>query len=334
MSAPVLTVTVNPSIDVSATVETVTPEHKLRAANVRRDAGGGGINVARVLRRLGADCRALFAAGGVLGRLLARLLEAEGVHAIAFDIAEDTRESFTVLERTSGREFRFVLPGPQLSNDEWQACLERAIALIDSGTYVVASGSLPAGVPENFYARLARAARERGARMVVDTSGPPLAAALAEGVYLAKPNLRELRELTGRTLDAEAEWAASARELVRAGKAQIVALTLGRRGALLATQNVALHAAPLPVKIASSVGAGDSFVAAMVWRLASGASLEEAFRYGVAGGTAALLAPGTSLAHKDDTERLARSVALRSRQGDAAHERELDRRNGIEGSRG
>jgi 6-phosphofructokinase 2 len=325
MSVPILTVTLNPSIDVSSATHTVTAEHKLRCTDVRRDAGGGAINVARVLKRLGADCQALYPVGGVLGQMLRRLLDEGGVASIALEIEAETRESFTVLERASGREFRFVLSGPQLAQAEWQACLDRVAAIAERFAYVVASGSLPPGVPEDFYARLARIARERGSRMVLDASGQALAAALDEGVYLVKPNLRELRELTGRPLEAEEEWAAAATGLITAGRAQIVALSLGHRGALLAAQGARLRAPAMPVKIAGTVGAGDSFLAAMVWRLASGGNLEEAFRYGVAGGTAALLAPGTSLAHKDDIERLAGSVELQAGgqlQADAALERD------------
>ena len=312
MEASILAVTLNPSIDVSATTEKVTTEHKLRCADVRRDAGGGAINVARVLKRFNADCRALYPAGGILGRLLRRLLDEEGIRSIALDIAAETRESFTVLERGSGREFRFVLPGPELSEGEWQACLDRVAQMNEPPAYLVASGSLPPGAPDDFYARLARIVQRRGGRMVLDASGPALAAALQEGVYLVKPNLRELRELTGQALEREEEWAAAAGDLVKGGKAQVVALSLGHRGALLAAGDTLLRAPAIAVKIASTVGAGDSFLAAMVWRLASGANLQEAFRYGVAGGTAALLAPGTSLAHRQDTERLASKVELRS----------------------
>lgn len=310
MSAAILTVSPNPAIDISAATQTITPEHKLRCTDVRRDPGGGGVNVARVLTRFGARCTALYPAGPIIGRLLRQLLEQEGVPSIAVDVAEDTRESFTVLERASGREYRFVLPGPRLERSEWQACIDAVITLAEPPAWVVGSGSLPAGVPEDFFARLARAARERGARMVLDTSGPPLAAALDEGVYLVKPNLRELRELTGAALDVEHEWARAAQDLVQAGKAEVVALSLGHRGALLATRDATLRAPALQVPIASTVGAGDSFVASMLWRLSSGASLDDAFRHGVAGGTAALLAPGTRLAFPEDAERLARQVQI------------------------
>ncbi len=311
MNRTILTVTPNPAVDVSTQTQTVTPEHKLRCADVRRDPGGGGVNVARVLTRLGARCRALYPAGPVLGRLLRKLLDDEGVASIAIDVQGETRESFTVLESDSGREFRFVLPGPHLEHDEWQACIDGVAAGSDAPGWVVGSGSLPSGVPEDFFARLAHAARARGARMVVDTSGAPLRAALDEGVWLAKPNLRELRELTGQPLVAEEDWIGAARSLVQARKAEVVALSLGHRGALLVADRAAFRAPSLEAQIASTVGAGDSFVATMVWKLAAGAALEDALRYGIAGGTAALLAPGTSLALPSDVERLAPQVDVR-----------------------
>jgi 6-phosphofructokinase 2 len=310
MAASILTVTLNPSIDISTATETVTTEHKLRCTHVRRDPGGGAINVARVLQRFGADCRALYPVGGVLGRLLRGLLDAENIRSIPFEVAPETRESFTVLERSTRREFRFVLPGPRLAVHEWRTCLSRLTDLSDPPAWIVASGSLPPGAPDDFYGEVARVARRLGSRMVLDASGPALGAALKHGVWLVKPNLRELRELTGRPLETEGEWFEAAREIVSSGRAHIVALTLGHRGALLVATGVQLRAPAIPVAIASTVGAGDSFLAAMLWRLAAGAPLEEAFRYGVAAGTAALLTPGTGLAQKEDTERLARTAEV------------------------
>ncbi len=310
-SEAVLTVTPNPSIDVAASTEVITPEHKLRCVGLHRDPGGGGINVARVLARLGTDCLALFPAGGALGTLLQQRLDEESVPALALRIEGETRESFTVLERSSGREYRFVLPGPRLAAPEWQACLDRVESLLDAFPWVVASGSLPEGMPNDFYARLARLVRSRGGRIAVDASGGALAAALEEGVDLVKPNLRELRELTGQALADEDEWTRAAEELVRAGKARTVALSLGHRGALLVASDERIRAPALDVEIASTVGAGDSFLAAMVWRLSCGRPLEDALRHAVAAGTAALLAPGTSLARHADIVRLAQGVRTR-----------------------
>lgn len=306
----ILTVTMKPSVDVSASTGKVVPVRKLRCTDVRRDPGGGGINVARVVKRLGGDCRALYPAGGTPGRLLHRLLDQEGILSIPIDVAADTRESLTILDEGNGDQYRFVLPGAPLSAHEWQACLDRVAALADPPHYIVASGSLPPAVPDDFYARLARIAASIGARIVLDTSGPALAAALEEGVHLVKPNLRELRDLTELPLDREPERERAAAGLVGSGKADIVALTLGDQGALLVSRDSHLRAPAVPVSIASAVGAGDSFLAGLAWRPSAGAGLEDALRYAVAAGTAALLTAGTELARKDDIDRLYHEVTL------------------------
>lgn len=306
----ILTVTMNPALDVSTSTDKVMDTHKLRCTASILHPGGGGINVARVLHRLGGDCLALYPAGGANGQRLRQLIDQEQVRSQCVPIAGETRESFSVHEQSSRRDFRFVLPGPELAPDEWQACLRHVADLRAPPAYLVASGSLPPGVPADFHARLARLARERGSRLVLDSSGPPLAAALAEGVYLFKPSLRELRELTGHPLDTEQDWHAAALQIIQAGQAQVVALSLGEDGALLVTADRALRARSLPVKVASSIGAGDSFVGGLLWALNRRESLEQAFRYGMAAGAAALLAPGTALCQAADVERLHREVAV------------------------
>ena len=306
----ILTVTMNPALDVSTSTDKVLDTHKLRCTASILHPGGGGINVARVLHRLGGDCLALYPAGGANGQRLRQLIDQEQVRSQCVPIAGETRESFSVHEQSSRRDFRFVLPGPELAPGEWQACLRHVADLRAAPAYLVASGSLPPGVPADFHARLARLARERGIRLVLDSSGPPLAAALAEGVYLVKPSLRELRELTGHPLDTEQDWHAAALQIILAGQAQVVALSLGEDGALLVTADRALRARSLPVKVASSIGAGDSFVGGLLWALNRRESLEQAFRYGMAAGAAALLAPGTALCQAADVERLHREVAV------------------------
>lgn len=309
MSA-IVTITMSPAVDIAAATEKVTPIVKLRCTDARRDAGGGGINVARVITRLGGRCHAIYPAGGSSGQLLHRLLDEEGIVSLPVDATDDTRENFTVFERASGEQYRFVLPGAHLSETDWQAVLTDLSELGEEISYVVVSGSMPSGVPADFCARVARIADERGARMVLDTSGPALAGALDEGVYLVKPNLRELRDLTGQPLTARAEWEAAAMAIVEAGQAEVVTLTLGDEGAFLASRELRLRAAGIPVTVSSAVGAGDSFLAAMIWRLSEGSDLHEAFRHGVAAGTAALLTPGTELCRKPDVERIDQEVKL------------------------
>jgi 6-phosphofructokinase 2 len=311
--ADIITLTINPAIDASTSVEQLAPFHKMRCSPARRDPGGGGINVARVAKRFGADVCAIYTMGGTLGQLLRRLLEQEQVTGFPVPISEETREDFTVLETVSGRPYRFVLPGPRLSDQEWRACLDTFVSHASHTRpprFVVASGSLPPGVPADFYARIARTAKQAGARFVLDSSGPALKAALDAGVYMVKPSLREFRELTAARLESEHEQVTACRRLIERGSAAMVALTLGDQGALLVTKDQILRGQAAPIAPVSVVGAGDSFLGAMISSLASGHPVEDAFRYGLAAGSAALLMPGTELCRREDTERLVAEVKV------------------------
>lgn len=308
--ATVVTFTPNPAIDLSTTLEQMRPFHKLRCAAPRRDPGGGGINVARVVRRLGGNVVAVYPAGGATGQLLRRLAERELMTSLVIEVGEETRQDLTVCERATGQQFRFVFPGAELTEREWRACLALLAALKEPPSFVVASGSLPPGVPDDLYARVARIARDLGARMVLDTSGPALRAALREGATLVKPNLNELRGLTGDTLSDYGGCVRACRSIIEAGGAHIVVVTLGDDGAILVTGDEAWRAPGLPVRVTSAAGAGDSFLGAMVWALAADRPMLDAFRYGVAAGSAALLNPGTELCHASDVHRLYADVAI------------------------
>lgn len=306
----VLCLAMNPSVDVSTHTDHVVPADKLRCGPVRRDAGGGGLNVARVVHRLGGRCLALYPAGGPGGQWLSQYLAQTGLPTRCIPITGETRESLTVQALDSGAEYRFVMPGPTLTEAEWQACLDAIDAAPRMPSCIVASGSLPPGAPTDFYRRLAQRARRQGARLVLDSSGPALAAALQAGVYLVKPNLRELSELVGQPLDTPEQWRAAAQRLIDQGQAEVVALTLGERGALLLTRDQAWSAPALPIAVASSVGAGDSFVGALVWALQDQRPLPDAFAWAVAAGSAALITPGTGLCLAPDVRRLRGQVQL------------------------
>lgn len=300
-----LTITPNPALDLATTTARVEPTHKLRCGSLQRYPGGGGINVARVLHRLGHAVQAWHLSGGLAGAQLAERLAAEGVPERCLPIAGETRENLSVVEQGTGQEYRFVMPGPHLATAEWQACLDTVAQQSSPARWIVASGSLPPGVPDDFYARLARIARQQGSRMVLDSSGPALAAALEEGVYLVKPSLREMRELTGLPLANAPQWQAAVQNLVHQHKAQVVALSVGAQGAVLATSGGVWQAPALPVQATTgTTGAGDCFLAVLLSALEQGESAPTALRWGLAGGAAALLAPGTSLASALDVRRL------------------------------
>ena len=301
------TLTMNPTIDVACEVERLEPVRKLRGSAARHDPGGGGINVARVFVRLGGNARCHYLAGGATGVALDGLLDLHQLVREKTPIAGETRVCTTVIERVSGLEYRIVPEGPEVARDEWQACLDRLADL--RCDYLVACGSLPRGVPEDFYARTAQLARKAGMRFVLDSSGEALAQGLAHGgVFLVKPNRVELQELTGSVLDSEAAIADAAMAIVERGDAEYLAVTMDKGGALLASARGTLRLPAIAVPAASTVGAGDSFVAAMVHGLASGKAPADAFRYGMAAGAAAVMTPGTDLARAADTERLYREM--------------------------
>ena len=311
----ILTVTMNPAVDLSGITQCVVHTEKLRCTDVQHHPGGGGVNVAGVLNRLGGSCTAYYPAGGPRGRQLRDLLDAEGVRSQATEIGAETRESICIHEECSGHDYRFVFPGPQLSEPEWQDCLAYLSSLEPAPRHVVASGSLPPGVPDDFYARLACVAQQRGSRLTLDTSGPALAAALDAGLFLIKPSLREFLELTGLpTTSSEAEWIAAARRIVTAGQAEMFLLSLGQRGALLISQEETLRAGSVAVKVESTVGAGDSLLAGLLWGLDQNAGLAHAFRCAMAAAAAALLTRGTALCQASDVKELLERVSIVSLQ--------------------
>jgi len=309
MKAPsIVTLTMNPAIDLSAAVDRVVADRKLRCGEPVREAGGGGINVARAVRRLGGEALALFPAGGPAGDLLKELLFGEGVPFVAIRSGGWTRENVNVSERETGKQFRFVLPGPSLEAAEWERCLESLSELDPFPRLLVVSGSLPPGVPLDFYARVARLVRSAGARMILDTSGKPLREAARQGVFLLKPSLREFEELTRSSLAAREAMVDRARELIRDGRCEVLVLSLGAEGVLWVSAGEAEWMRAPAVTVASSVGAGDSLVAGIVLGLSQGRPVREAVRLGLAAATASVMTPGTGLCRREDVDRLARTI--------------------------
>lgn len=295
----------NPALDVSTSAAAVRPTHKLRCAAPRFDPGGGGINVARTITALGGEVLAIFPSGGAPGQRIETLLERQGVSFQALPIVGTTRESFTVVDRSSGEQYRFVLPGPALSDAERRACVG-AVMKQTQAKWLVASGSLPPGVGDGFYAELAHFCRSNGVRMVLDTSGPALAACRGARLFLAKPSLSELAGLAGHAIEDEEAELAAARAVREAGLADNLIVSLGERGALLVTADGHVRMPAIAVVAQSAVGAGDAMLGAVVLALSRGKALADAVRYGVAAGAAAMLTPGTELVRADDVDRLCR----------------------------
>jgi len=307
----IITLTANPAIDVSTTVGKIAPFTKLRCGPARHHPGGGGINVARVVKRLGGEVSAIYPAGGTAGGRLRHLIEQEGVHSLTVSTRDETREDFTVLEESTGHQYRFVLPGAALNEPEMRACLEQVAGIDPAPAFMVASGSVPPGMPEDFFARAADIAKQRGAKVIADTSGPPLKAVLARRIFMIKPNLSEFLELTGAMPTDDVSLVQAGRRFIHDGFVDMIALTRGPHGALLISRDQAWRADGLSIKPVSVVGAGDSFTGAMVWCLSRGETPDVALRYAVAAGSAALLSPGTELCRPEDVKRLESQVTVR-----------------------
>jgi 6-phosphofructokinase 2 len=300
----IFTITMNPTIDVSSSVPNVFPEHKLRCGPVSHEPGGGGINVSRAIKKLGGDSLALHCCGGPTGDILQYLLKQEGIAQQPIAVKDWTRQCVTVSETATTQQYRFVFPGPTLSENEWRGTLKHISQMSPKPNLAVASGSLPPGVPDDFYGQLARIFREAGVRLIVDTSGHALPAAVASGLFLIKPSLRELQTLAGRDLDHESDQEEAAMEIVNSGRCEVVVVSLGASGVLFATRGGCERMRSPKVPVRSKVGAGDSMVAGIALALTREFALRDAVRFGVAAGAAAVMSPGTQLCRREDAERL------------------------------
>jgi 6-phosphofructokinase 2 len=300
----ILTLCVNPALDKSVDIDHVAPDQKLRTGPPEIHPGGGGVNVARAIRLMGGHALVFHLSGGLTGDIITQLLEEEGVSQHRVQIEGNTRESFTVNETLTAHEYRFSTPGAEVREAEWHHCLDVVFEHYEDPTYLVASGSIPPGVPDDFYARVAKRARALGISLIVDASGEALRQAVDAGVFLIKPNLRELGHLAGEEIKSEEHEIRVAEQLVGDGKVEIVVVSLGAGGALLVTQDHHEHIRTPTVDIKSRVGAGDTMVGGITLALARGWPVREAARYGVAAGSATVMTPGTELCRQEDVARL------------------------------
>lgn len=298
----ILTVTPNAALDLWTTTMHMRAGPKLRSSAPRLDPGGGGINVSRVLQRLGGDTLALYAAGGSTGDEIAAALERDGVPSERVTIAGDSRRSVSIMDEEAEKVFRIVMPGPRLSDEEQTALLERVSALAPDCAMVVGSGSLPPGTRESFWAESAERVRNAGSRFVLDSSSNAKAA-LETGIWLLRENKDEIVDLVGRNLSWPHEVAEWAIGQIEHGAAEMIVVTQAEQGALLVARDKRVTMSPPHVRVNSAIGAGDSFVAGLCLGLAEGKAPEDALRLGISAAAATLLTPGTELCRKEDVER-------------------------------
>ena len=305
----IVTITFNPCIDKSATVPQLIPEKKLSCSEPRFEPGGGGINVARAIKKLGGEATAIYPSGGYTGKFFNDLLSEEKIPAIVIEVKNPLRENIIMLEESSNNQYRFGFPGAKLLSHEWQQCID-AIDKINNAEFLVASGSLPEGVPDDIFARLATISKKKNLKLVVDTSKSALKHAANEGVFMLKPNLNELSSLLGSKELNINEIPEAAKEIIEKKYCEVLVVSLAEKGAMLFSQNKKITIFPPTVKKKSTVGAGDSMVAGFVLSLSEGKNLEDALRYGVACGTAATMNAGTELCNKEDADKLFQRISI------------------------
>lgn len=303
---PVLTVTLNPALDVSTTATGIRPGPKLRCAAPVFDAGGGGINISRAIRALGGDSTALVALGGATGAQIAALLTEAQISATVLRAPGETRQSMAVTDTGTGGQFRFVMPGPVWNAQDVSGAAKAIAAAAPDGGFVVVSGSQPPGFPDDFLSRLITQLAGR-AGVIADTSGAPLAraaATLGMGLAVLRMDAEEAEALAGKPLPGRADSAGFAATLVAAGVAGMVVLARGADGSVLVSPAGRWFCKAADVPVVSKVGAGDSFMAGFVLALAQGHAPDRALAYGVAAASAAVMTPATQLCRGEDAARL------------------------------
>jgi len=306
----IVTITFSPCIDKSTSVPELIPEKKLKCTTPKLEPGGGGINVARAIKKLGGETLAIYPAGGYTGKYFNALMKNENITAIIIETKNETRENIIVLNEYTNQQYRFGMPGTELAETEWKQIL-KTIEEINDAKFIVASGSLPPGVPLDIFARIGAIAKNKNIKFIADTSGQALKYVADKGAYLLKPNLNELASLVDKIYLSPDEIILAARQIIEKGNCKIIVISMGIEGAMLVTKDIVKKYSPPSVIRKSTVGAGDSMVAGIVLALSNEKSLEESVQYGIACGTAATMNPGTGLCKLEDAEKLYENMLLK-----------------------
>jgi 6-phosphofructokinase 2 len=308
----IVTVTMNPAIDMHTSAGEVKPEIKIRCDRSDFYPGGGGINVSRAITKLGGEAAAIYPAGGQTGSLLDDLLESEAIQRTTIPVEAATRLNLTVTERGSGQQYRFTVHGSPLKSTEWERLLENIAELSPAPSYVVASGSLPPGVPEDFYVRLGKTLEKHpNTRYVIDTSGRPLQLAVSAKPFLIKPNRREIQELVDCEFGNTDDFKECVSSYARETGIEAIVVSAGSDGVVLAAPNYARFYESPEVPLKSKIGAGDSMVAGVLTGLAEQMSMERAVLRGIAAGASAVMSPGTELCSAESTREVMAELAER-----------------------
>ena len=299
----IYTLTLNPAVDRELTVPAVEFDSVLRASESRVDFGGKGFNVSRLLKGMGTPSTAVGFLGGRSGDLLQDGLQSLGIGTDFVRVPGETRTNVSIVTQMHDHYIKVNEKGPLVEADKQRELIEKIASLAKPGNWWVLAGSLPPGVPDDFYAHIVHVLNEHEAHAILDTSGESLQAGCAEKPYLVKPNVEEARALTGLPMDSPFEIATAAAEICRLG-AQNVVVSMGKSGALLYTTHETWLTHTPMIEEQNPIGAGDSMVGGLVWALTQGIALKEALGWGVASGAATASLPGTEVGSRPLIEEL------------------------------
>ena len=305
----IFTVTLNPAVDRELTVDSIAFDTVLRASDWQVDCGGKGFNVARMLKSLGVASTALGFAAGKTGELLEKRLQALGIETDFTWVEGETRTNVSIISSDNGRYVKVNEPGPTIADEHLVRLKEKIKARARSGDWWVVAGSLPPGVPAEFYGEIIEIIHSVGAKVFLDTSSEALRRSCSAGPLLVKPNAEEAHELTGLPVGDTREIAEAGTAICTMGPANVI-VSLGKDGALLVNGNDVWKAASPKITEKNPIGAGDSMVAGIVWGLSEGAKLSEALRRGIACGAATASQNGTAVGSLSQVKELLQKVQL------------------------
>jgi len=306
----IATVTLNPSLDRTVRVEELVIDEANRWTSLRRDPGGKGINVSRVVHELDGETRAYGFIGGIDGETFERLLKQQGVPFDFTPIKGEIRSNFIITDLKTHRQTRIDAPGPHIRKRELRKLIQKVTHIKPKPDFIVFAGSIPPGVPNDIYRQLIEEAKKRDIKTVLDADDNWLKEGMGGKPNIIKPNVHEAEELLGIHLKDEAAIIEAVKTLASQG-IDVAIISRGKNGLIATGEGKILKITPPQVEISSTVGAGDSTIAGLVLKISQGHGIDEACRWAVAAGTAATLTPGTELCRREDVERLLPQVKVK-----------------------
>lgn len=296
----IVTLTVNPALDKSVQIDQLVPEQKLNCKAIQYQAGGGGVNISRVLNTLNVKNKCLFTSGGDTGKFLERLVKEEQLDISPISVKAWTRENLSVVDTKTELQYRFGMPGNGLSAEEIALIKKMVDREVTDNSMFIISGSIAEQMPQDLYVQLIQLLKSKHVKIVLDTSGKALELTLKESLYLIKPNQKELAHLAGKSFMTKEAQEKFALQLVNDGKATYVVVSMGARGAFIASSEGISYCSTPSVKVKSTIGAGDSMVAGMVYAIQNGLTPDAILKWGVICGVATTMTDGTNLASKEN----------------------------------